>query len=560
MCLYIASGADFRSGAIFDLVILSALAGAMIWTARRIRGWTSYTDAFFPLLLLHWGHGKVLLWGWMMHIIVTVVLMGVPLLVIVRQGSHPPYKLTRLAGFCILLLPLCSANGLAFVPALACWLGYLALVHWRSPHRHARRRGLVLGTMAMTALLLVPLYFVHYVKYEEDVQQGTTLKAIATTTLKFVTLNFLPVAKPTWPFSGLLMLGLLILSGLILVKFILRKGGVDRSGAWTLRGIAGSKATQRKEPSERARALGLFFYLGAIASLALGFGKGRAYRGDVLDPYWVRHYWIMAVPVFFYLYFVWLVYSPPRVRFLVPRLLFAFLLVTVPYNMYQGLTYAQETRQHMAAFEQDLLHGEPVFALVSRHANTLCPTETQYITNVQDDLARRMGDLRNASIGIFRYLQDNPAFDTASLPVKPAGSHQGTWKGTYFQAQGKDSYVEFSLPKPRYVYCIRVKYAYPQTKNLFSDLRASWKNGSGKAYPEKPPFSFLAYCPWANSPRGEGPDEGQDPVIIDIRDTIDAFRLYPDNGPCAFTISEITLWVPLSEDGQRQPGVVGKGP
>src|SRR5262245_37431229 len=42
---------DYRAGHLATAVCFSLLAFVMIGTARRLRGWTSYTDAFFPLVL-----------------------------------------------------------------------------------------------------------------------------------------------------------------------------------------------------------------------------------------------------------------------------------------------------------------------------------------------------------------------------------------------------------------------------------------------------------------------------------------------------------------------------
>jgi len=47
--------ADFRTIMYFNVLAMAAAAALMIHTARRLRGSSSVTDAFFPILLLHWG-------------------------------------------------------------------------------------------------------------------------------------------------------------------------------------------------------------------------------------------------------------------------------------------------------------------------------------------------------------------------------------------------------------------------------------------------------------------------------------------------------------------------
>ena len=129
------------------------MALAMILVVRRLRGWTSYTDAFFPLLLLQWG--SQITWS--------------------RHGSSRLYCTDgrrrsragdrRRAGDAtdapdgdtrrnfVALLPLCSAAGLLYLPPLLLWMAYSAVVSWRSAeprasyqcgdpgrNRHGRRR------------------------------------------------------------------------------------------------------------------------------------------------------------------------------------------------------------------------------------------------------------------------------------------------------------------------------------------------------------------------------------------------------------------------------------
>src|SRR5688572_17992590 len=56
---------DFRSGMLFNIIILAALALAMMYVARHLRGGrTSFADAFFPIALLHLGNWENLFWGW----------------------------------------------------------------------------------------------------------------------------------------------------------------------------------------------------------------------------------------------------------------------------------------------------------------------------------------------------------------------------------------------------------------------------------------------------------------------------------------------------------------
>ncbi len=543
--LFKLSGVDFRSEMVVSLVSLSALAAALIWTARRARGWTSFADAFFPLLLLNWGLWKVLLWGWQMHVVLPVVLAGVPLLVMARQPAAPPLRLTLLAWVCIILLPLCAAHGLAFVPALAVWLAYLAGVYWNAPHPRRRLRGLLVGVLAVLAFLPVPLhYLIHYEK--EDMILGFSLRTAAATAVKFLTLGFGPVAQAWWPISGIAVLGLLGGAGLILAWNVFRPQPAGEAPA------AGAKAPRRDRrppaPGGRPRAVGLLLFLGGVASLAVGFGLGRSYRGNLLTPYWVSHYRAFPIPAFYLLYLAWAIYGPGhlRLRVLVPALLCALQLLILPLDTYRGWEHARDMRRELAGFEQDLARGEPVLALVSRHANGLCPTQTQYTSQIQNDLARRLRDLRQAQIGIFKQLRDDPPFREVDLEVVPTAVHQGTWDQGVFTAAGPDSFIEFTLPKPQPLYGLRLTYSYVKTRQMFSEFQVAWKGRRTDPFPQEPQYAFRSYCPWAVPPNlSDGPSEGDDPAIVVIRDTVAGFRIYPAaRGPCAFGVQKITLWFP----------------
>jgi hypothetical protein len=48
------SGYDFRAGAVYNVLALSALSAVMIMTCRALRGGCDFRDAYFPLMLLNW--------------------------------------------------------------------------------------------------------------------------------------------------------------------------------------------------------------------------------------------------------------------------------------------------------------------------------------------------------------------------------------------------------------------------------------------------------------------------------------------------------------------------
>ena len=120
--LYRLSGNDFRAGMFWSVAALATLAGATIAVADRRRGGARFSDAVFPLLLLGPGHYANLLWSWQVAFVLGTVLIGGVLLLIVGRAGWPGPKTAAAAGAASAALPLCGANGLAPVPALALWL------------------------------------------------------------------------------------------------------------------------------------------------------------------------------------------------------------------------------------------------------------------------------------------------------------------------------------------------------------------------------------------------------------------------------------------------------
>ena len=112
-----------QEAAAISKAALAAVAAAMMLGARRLRGKTSYADAFFPLMFLHLGHWDNIVWSWQMQFVLATALTCVLLLVIVVYGrgdlSTGP---SVVAGVALMALPLAGATSLVFGPPLALWV------------------------------------------------------------------------------------------------------------------------------------------------------------------------------------------------------------------------------------------------------------------------------------------------------------------------------------------------------------------------------------------------------------------------------------------------------
>ena len=121
------TGNAYRSGAFFTVIALGTTAACMMVVARRLRGYVSFADGFFPLALLHWGHNICLLWGIELYFALTILIPALFLFVVITRRDGLSLRRAILAWGCIVCLAMTGPCGLAFVPPLATWLGYVGI-------------------------------------------------------------------------------------------------------------------------------------------------------------------------------------------------------------------------------------------------------------------------------------------------------------------------------------------------------------------------------------------------------------------------------------------------
>jgi hypothetical protein len=386
------TGGDFRVGMFFNALGLGALALAMMLVARHIRGGrTIYADAFFPIALLHIGNWENLVWSWQLSFILPTMLTCILLLVIVEHKALLTPRVAIIAGIGLILLPLCGANGLIFVPALALWLSYNGRFRPRLAEASPARRwtGLFLRSSAVVALLLSGIYFIGYERPWWN-PPSPSMEATLKTSAKFLALGFGPVAAESWVSSTITVVSVLLASTVVLV--------------------AGACRTQG---AERRRALGLLLFLSSMVVLAFGMGWGRA--GLVPQVGMPMRYVLLAVPALCTSYFIWELYGPPFWRIIAQLGLLAIMGISLPINTQAGLLWRNWYRQGMAAVERDLMAGTPRSVLAERHRAFLLHWD-------QDNLASGMQMLHQAGIGPFRRLQEDSGIHGVHSPVGPSAA------------------------------------------------------------------------------------------------------------------------------------------
>jgi hypothetical protein len=184
----------------------------------------------------------------------------------------------------------------------------------------------------------------------------------------------------------------------------------------------------------------------------------------------------------------------------------------------------------LLAFEHDLKAGQPAPILAAAHAPKLLPWSA-------DVLARHIEWLHRAGIGKFRALNDMAITELAT-PTVPGQAHQMIPDGDGWRGIGSDPYLVFTLRAQQPVLAVRLRY-HLDNGGQPAQSQAYWRDsGRGQAYAED--------CRTRHFTLETGPAGGT--AVIPINDTIDEFRLDPDERPCRFHLDGLWLFLPAGAD------------
>jgi hypothetical protein len=335
---------DLRIGVLFNVVALATLAAGMILTVRRLRGYTAYSDAFFPLALLQWGLTAVW-WNFGVHFVCWTVVATSFLLIVVRHEGRMSVEYALLGATCLLFLPMCGTIGLALVPGLAAWLLLVGALEWQS--ENGSRQGALVAILGGAAAVGVALVYPVGLNFGSEYRSENFTLALRTGA-RFLSAGFSNafVAIPNVPSQ-------LIMPCLVLVS------------------LGGLASAMRSRRSELRRAMGLVFFLAAMGCLAfaIGVGRGGLQRGGLRWDTGVfdYHYGLLAVPFLSWAYLVWCLYYHSRpVGRLVQMSLLVLMCVVFSLNLHAQSEPAR-LRDAEEQFEEDVRAGLPAPLLAERH-------------------------------------------------------------------------------------------------------------------------------------------------------------------------------------------------
>lgn len=492
------TGVDYRAPQVFNALALSASALILILAARRQRGGSSYADVFMPLLLAHIGHfGNVLYPFQVQFTISTLLACAVLGWLACLKRDRPFGKGGAIgAGLALILLPLCGANGVALVPALA--IGIFGLVF----ARRGREPSGLSAWLVASAVLALAISIATFVGYHrvKDHDLGAGIRQGLIVGVQVLANGWGPVADAAWPASGWVVGGIAVAMVAALWGARKRSGGA----AW-----------------------GLLVFAGGFLSLALGLGMGRAGLGDRVG--FVPRYVSLLAPL----------YCAAFLAFgLVPRrgtgqfgqfaLAFAAAVLLWP-NAAEGIARGREFVATRDAFLHDLNRGEPPYQLIAKYGSWLHPSH--------EELARLMPILRDARIAPFDRLVHDPPMREIPVTVAPARVMIQGSNGDY-QVTGVDPHLIYVLPEPRMVCGIRFRYSHRNEAGSSAHFQCLWRDtkapGPGGRY-------FLWYLPTGEDRR----------MTVWTDAVLDEIRIQPDNQRCDFRISDLVLLVPEGDPGAR---------
>jgi hypothetical protein len=504
------TGPDFRAGIWASVLILGALTLILVRTARQVRGWTSYADAFFPLAVLPYSQSEIFMQSFVaLAFSTSTLLAGAVLCLSVGCPTQVlSFRQARLVGLCLLVLPLTGTQGMVLVPALALWLG----CRWAGsylPLGFFRTESLVLFGLLTAVCLLVPLYY-----FSLDltfVAPPSTLRRFGRGALQFLSMSLSSAAADLWPLIGYAILFLGLLATLLLIQ------------------------TWYQQPGQRWRLFGIVCFLAAMGSLALAVAWGRADFYDGKGCFEQR-YAVLAAPLLCGLYLIGCLHPGTGGR-LLQMSLFTLVCALFLFHFQRGLQCWSGVHAETEAFESDLRAGVPTPILAEHYtADFLNPSWDEAELPASEEIVMTgLRRLRQAGIGVCRALQEVPPFQEIDCPVASIIPYTIQRHNSLISWENDGPRLVFPLPRPRQVYALRLKYSQASRHKgpRPITLQVYWKPIHGQKVQAEQTTDIMLSS-----------GSGARTVTVWINALIARLGVRPLTKPGSIHIEECVLWVP----------------
>lgn len=338
------SGGDFRIGMLYNVFIMSTMAAVSILVIKQLRGnKTSLVDLFFPLAFLNWGHWSNLFWAWQLSFVTPVAMIYLSFLAVLRVPNLGDFGVACLFGLSAILLPLCGAIGLIFMPFFTLWLGYCGWLNW---HLKKLTLSLFLWGSGIIAIAISIIYFIGYEKPAWNTPSPGIFSSIKTA-IMFTAFGLSPVAAKAWSVF-ILIASIFLIPTLICILFTkLKKSGFEGN-----------------------RRLGITLFLLNLILLALAMGHGRA--GLLPTQGLPLRYFLLSVLAYLTAFFIWELYGSVQQKAFYQRLLLIFFALLLPLNMIIGWkSWGSWYYQGMKSFQHDLETEVSLLKVAEKHKDFL---------------------------------------------------------------------------------------------------------------------------------------------------------------------------------------------
>jgi hypothetical protein len=372
---------DFRSGMFFNIIILGVISYAMLRVSRHLRGdRTHFSDAFFPIALLHLGNWENFYWCWQVTQVFPTVLACVILLVIVGNHNLPKSGPALIAGISLMLLSLSGANGILYVPFLSVWFCFSGISYLRDKNT-MRKHKWIGGFTIVSALIAICITVMYLLNYDRptwrpsDPDIGPALEAAA----QFLALGLGPVARNSWKLSIIAVIVFLVSSLVLIVLKIVNH-----------------------KISEQHRTLGLIAFFGSISLLALAIGWGRAPVIPIWGGFWPPRYSLIAVPAICAVFFTWQLCSPTQLSTVAQSILFIIICLLIPLNTSHGFVWRDWYLEKVEAIKKDISRGNTSDIIAEKYRDFLFRGLDPKV------LANKIRMLDEADFSLFAQMNEKP--------------------------------------------------------------------------------------------------------------------------------------------------------
>jgi len=414
---------DFRVGLFLNAGLVSVASASMILLARRLRGWTSITDAVLPLSILNIGQSECFLIGFALNLMLTAWVSYALIVATCRASQSPGWWPSLLVGGLLVLLSLSGGSGVAMLPPLMLWLAvYIVCGWWSGRDPGAWGRIIGLGLLLTTLVVVVALYLGY--KRPTRIPATPSAWAACSTTLEYLSLVIRPVERGWGRLFGMVV-ALLATITLTRLVIIARHSPAERPRAFgliaelmSLLGVAAVGGVSlfgmvvallaaitlirlvivaRRSPAERPRASGLIAVLLSLLGVAAAVGVSRS--GFGLGAAVSSRYISISAPLLSVFYIAWLLYGSTPARRAIHIGLLTLVCAGIPFNAQSARRMGKERRDLYVQVERNLRAGLPASLLIEQVTPGLNPDpgETYQCFKM----------LKTARVGMFQYFVDD---------------------------------------------------------------------------------------------------------------------------------------------------------